>query len=90
MGGGKTYLAPPIFLNGGVRYPPPSDAPIYTYTYTYKITFKTCAKSPYNFEVIGGIACACIFVIFIILIIINLLTNNNYYRLLYKIHYTLL
>ena len=37
-GGGKTYLAPPIFLNGGgVRYPPPpcSDAPIYIYIYIY-------------------------------------------------------
>ena len=28
--GGQNILSPPIFLNGGVRYPPPpSDAPIY-------------------------------------------------------------
>ena len=27
MGGGQNILSPPIFLNGGVRYPPPPPVP---------------------------------------------------------------
>ena len=38
MGGGQNILIPPIFLNGGVRYPPPPlfrRPYIYIYIYIY-------------------------------------------------------
>ena len=40
MGGGQNILSPPIFLNGGVRYPPPPPPPVPTPLMTNNNTLK--------------------------------------------------